>query len=185
MTGIYDDIYANCPAYNEEPRPGYYVPCIDFCRRMGGLILDVGCGQGRWMRRLMADEINVYGIEPSQVCCEKYLKDLPHECSDILTFAPKGKYSGVICMGVLEHIEGCDLDANLVKLSTLSGCALFGIANHLSILRGYNLHVIMQPKDWWKNRLAKFYDTIEEKYDIGEFFMFELSQPLSPGGSRS
>lgn len=184
----YDKIYSGLPNYNDSPCPAYIPACLDFCRRNDGLILDAGCGKGHWMRMLGKNGIKTFGIEPSKYCCDHFLGDLSYSNDSILSFQPKGTFAGVICMGVLEHIKDIDLDANLLKLATLSRNALFGIGSHSDVLLGIELHLIIEDAEWWRRRLLKFYEGVDLRYTTSgthlQYFTFELKNPI-PVDSQS
>ena len=56
---------------------------------------------------MLSEGYDAFGIEISDICCETYLKDLPHECTDIISYSKKNiKYDALICFDVLEHIDG-------------------------------------------------------------------------------
>lgn len=154
---IYDEIYTNVATYNfyDDIKNDY----VDsFARIIDGNILDAGCGEGIHLKRLLDKGYDVFGIEISEVCCTNFLSNTPHENVDIVTYSKKGvRYSGLICMDVLEHISPGQLDETIMALSQLAPTAFFGIANHSDILNGKELHLIREDSRWWVNILSKYY----------------------------
>ena len=154
---IYDKIYATVKNYNfnDEIKNAY----VDaFAKSVKGKILDAGCGEGIHLKRLLREGYDVLGIEISEVCCKQFLQDTPHENTDILTHSKRGvKYSGVICMDVLEHIDPLYIEETVRALSSLSPSAFFGIANHSDLRNGIELHLIREDSAWWVNLLTKYY----------------------------
>ena len=131
---IYDQIYASVENYNfyDEIKNAY----VDaFAKSIKGGILDAGCGEGIHLKRLLREGYDVFGIEISEVCCKKFLQDVPHENTDIITYSGRGvKYSGLICMDVLEHVDPLQIGETVKALSLLAPKAFFGIANHSDVI---------------------------------------------------
>jgi SAM-dependent methyltransferase len=175
MTDVYDSIYAKCANYNLPPPEPHYQACLCFSKQVGGAILDAGCGRGNYLRRLIRDGVPAYGIEPSKVCCEMYLGDVPYSRSDIISFKPERKFNGLICMDVLEHLEPASLDANLQAISRLAPNALLGIANFDDVMDGRHLHLILEDSGWWRKRLEKFFASVWGITDSPRHFIFQVS----------
>lgn len=154
---IYDQIYASVENYNfyDEIKNAY----VDaFAKSIKGGILDAGCGEGIHLKRLLREGYDVFGIEISEVCCKKFLQDAPHENTDIITYSGRGvKYSGLICMDVLEHVDPLQIGETVKALSLLAPKAFFGIANHSDVVDGIELHLITEDSRWWINLLTKYY----------------------------
>lgn len=157
---IYDEIYSDIENYNYFDYLKNSIVDL-FCQIYKGEVLDAGCGQGIHLKRLLACKVNVFGIELSGVCCNKYLKGLPHKNTDIVSFSHNDiQFDAIICMDVLEHIPLSNLDENLTALSNMlrtEGAALFFIANHSDKINGIELHLIQENEHWWKEKLEKFF----------------------------
>lgn len=157
---IYDEIYKNIDNYNYFDSLKNSIVDL-FCQSYKGEVLDAGCGQGIHLKRLLACKVNAFGIELSEVCCNKYLKGFPHKNSDIVSFSKIDKqFEAIICMDVLEHIPPSDLSENLIALSRMlkrEGAVLFFIANHSDKINGIELHLIQENENWWKEKLEKFF----------------------------
>ena len=196
---IYNGIYSANPNYcGDYGLKDKYVDA--YAAKIGGKILDAGCGQGIHLKRLLKQGRDVFGLEVSEICCQKYLQGVPHECSDIAAFCRKNrKFDGVICMDVLEHLAEDDLDEVLKGLSAVAPSACFGIANHSDVQNGVELHVIQKDSSWWEKKLSKYYrtsisvpsvfiDSSPPEADL--FFIFECynaffeGEYLPPGDDR-
>lgn len=178
MKKVYDAVYTENNDYN------FHYPAKDlivdlYASHINGRILDAGCGQGGNLKRLLSQGVDTFGVELSTVCCEKYLLELPHINSDIVTYSnnTKDEFDGLICFDVLEHISEEDLDENLHALSSLSPSALLGIANHSDIQCGEELHLIQENAEWWVNRLKQHYKTAVSIISFLDdaFFVIEVS----------
>ncbi len=154
---VYDGIYEKIDNYNfYDNTKNKYVDA--FAKNIKGRILDAGCGEGIHLKRLLLNGCDVFGVEISEVCYDKFLKDLPCENTDILSYTKKHiKYDGVICMDVLEHIDPSEVEETVSQLSKSAPQAMFGIANHSDVLNGVELHLIREDRSWWVNLLLKYY----------------------------
>jgi cyclopropane fatty-acyl-phospholipid synthase-like methyltransferase len=171
---IYDKVYGRIDRYN---RPDYLKFSLDFAQKIGGTILDVGCGKGHHLRRLIKHDVDAFGIEFSPVCCERFLTDVPHECVDIVSFSERDEiYDGVICIGVMEHIPYENVDETLTAIAKLSKNALFAIANHSDILLKHELHIIQENMDWWARKLVQHYDSCLLVQEYRRLFILECTR---------
>lgn len=103
---------------------------------------------------------------------EQFDGPLPH-CYDPgvrqIAERPKGKFDGIICTDVMEHIEEADVDAVLADIFSFvqagfhwedseSAFAFFAIscrpANKV-FEDGRNLHVTIKPPQWWDEKIAR------------------------------
>lgn len=172
---IYDKLYKG--RYNRKSN-SYNKFVVGFADKIGGKILDAGCGRGHATRLLMDAGHEVLGIELSDVCCEKYLGEIPHECSDIITYCNDhaDEFSGVVCMGVLEHILYEEIDATLQALSKAAPKALFAIANHSDTQAGAQLHIIQEDQNWWEEKILKSYDGCNLIKASKNLYIFECAR---------
>lgn len=143
-------------------------------------LVDLGCGQGHYVRTTRKMGVDALGVEVSSTCCDKYLQDVPHLNMDAETFLRRGgRYDFLLCTDVLEHIEPKDIERLLTLGASAAPVALFGIANHSDIQLGVELHLIRQPASWWVDQLRHVYDKVDllgELYD-GRFFFIVCRQP--------
>ena len=122
---IYNRVYEEDTNYAKPHKPK-----INYIKKwvgnVNGKVLDFGCGRGEYLREIMSQGNDVFGVELSKVCCEKYLKDVPHECNNIIEFAKKGEYfEKIYSTDVLEHIPPNELDNTLDAISKISNDFLF------------------------------------------------------------
>lgn len=109
----------------------------------------------------------------------QYLRDRSHQewggilpyCYDIgvrqLWDKPQGKFDGIICTDVLEHIDKRDLPEFLNELfgylySDRPVFAYFNVSvrpagKHFS--DGVNMHLTVEPADWWAELLQQYWQT--------------------------
>lgn len=108
-------------------------------------LLDYGCGKGFQYNGLRLHE--PWGVMPSL-----YDPGVPG-----IDIKPTGKFDGVICTDVMEHIEESDIDSVLDEI--------FGYAEKFVFLSictrpakkllpdGRNCHLTVKPEDWWDAKL--------------------------------
>lgn len=157
---------------------------LEFADKIKGKILDAGCGRGHASKMLIEAGHDVFAIELSDICCERFLKDIPHECADIITHCRKNRYGGVVCMGVLEHIPYEEIDETIEAISKAADSALFAIANHSDVQLGVELHIIQESKEWWEKRLLQFYKKCHlVSKPISKLFTFECSRARNRPGA--
>ena len=161
LKSVYNDIYATIKNYNfVEPTKNAIVD--SFVQLINGKILDAGCGEGVHLKRILSYGYDAFGVELSSTCCERFLKDIPHDNNDIINFSRSTtiKFNGILCMDVLEHIPYEDIDETIDSLKNISNIAMYGIANHSDILNGVELHIIQQDYNWWLRKLKLFYKNV-------------------------
>ena len=126
-------------------------------------VVDFGSGRGVLLNYLL--EI----FQPNQIlsCDLARFHDLPIEfmeldlTKDLHLLVGKRFFDLVTCTDVLEHLEPCELDQVLNKLSNLAKYFVFTIANHCSPIGGVELHLTREPFPFWKNLLEQYF-IIEE-----------------------
>ncbi len=115
-------------------------------------MLDYGCGKGYHYLR---DRIH-----------ERWGGLLPH-CYDPgvshLSRKPDGKFGGIICAGVMEHIDEDDVDSVLTDIFSYADAWAFVFlfisckpAKSKRLPDGRNVHLTVQPPEWWEAKLAPF-----------------------------
>lgn len=127
-------------------------------------LLDYGSGKGAAYLR---DRVH-----------EQWGGPLPH-CYDpgvrYLAERPAGKFDGIICCDVMEHIEEQDVDAVLADIFQFmeEGFVFFSIACRPSkkqLPDGRDCHLTIRPPEWWAEKLEPFrrpFLIIEAVYDTG------------------
>jgi hypothetical protein len=107
-------------------------------------VLDYGCGQGTLGEALRA-------LVPSAVDVRDYDPAIP-ELSALPGFADL-----VVCTDVLEHVEPELLETVLTHLRSLARKAVFVVIatrpSNKTLSDGRNAHLIVEPADWWIDRL--------------------------------
>jgi len=94
-----------------------------------------------------------------------------------LRIKPEGKFGGIICTDVMEHIEEADVDKVLDDIFSYAddhGFVFLAIAcrpaKRKRLPDGRNVHVTIKPPAWWDAKLAKYQRdglTIRVVYDEG------------------
>lgn len=155
MKEIYNKLFSR--SYSSQNH-SYNKLVVDFANKVGGSMLDAGCGRGYAARMMIEAGHDVFAIDFSKVCCENYLGDIPHECADIVTHCNNNTYGGIVCMGVLEHIPPEDIEETIEALAESADSALIAIANHSDIQMDVELHTIQEDEEWWEAALLQYYD---------------------------
>lgn len=115
-------------------------------------LLDYGCGLGWQYTRERAH--NAWGTEmPVLYDPAVYGREM----------RPAGPFDGVICTDVLEHVPEDELDAVLRDIAGFAAqWAFISVccrpSKHIRLPIGGNVHVTVQPIEWWWARLAPFFD---------------------------
>lgn len=164
---IYNKVYEEISDYGDikHSRPDLKEKVINgFIENKGSNVLDIGCGSGYYLSLMINNGIDAIGIEVSDICCAKYLAELPHKCTDVIKFSklkntPKFDYA--VCNDFIEHISENDLDSILKSIVKLSDNCLFGIASHNEYLCGVQIHQIVQGVDFWIEKLNNYYEKVE------------------------
>lgn len=141
-------------------------------------MVDLGCGRGYYLNKLLEMEKEVLGVELSAICCEKYLGELPHVCSSIDDFcAEKNRtFDLVLCMDVMEHIDPGKIDDMIEGIRSLSGTAIFGVANHKDVMLGFDLHLTIEGPNWWEDKFSKYYKNVETLIFSEKFYFFKCTE---------
>ena len=123
-------------------------------------ILDYGCGKGRIVMYVKDTQPNteVVGYDPGM---EEY-KTLP-----------EGKFDFVWCTDVLEHIEPDLIENVLNHINELSSDYLYLCVNcsraKKTLRDGRNAHLIIKPKEWWREHFVKMGNILKEEIRISKW----------------
>lgn len=126
-------------------------------------ILDYGSGPGRLKKKIDEDFPGKYDITNYDPGIDEFSSSpVPHDF--------------VVCMDVLEHIEPECIDNVLddLKRVTLKG-ALFGITTipaHRNLPDGRNAHILIQPYEWWKEKIESRFKINFESHNHASILMF-------------
>ena len=110
-------------------------------------LLDYGCGKGMQYSREKYHEKYFFGIMPElyDPAVAKY------------SVLPKGKFDGVICTDVLEHVPEEELDKVLTKIySKATEFVYLGICTipaKAFLPSGEDAHVTLKSFDWWVDKI--------------------------------
>lgn len=177
---IYNHVYSNVKDYTVVPKELSVLKdnqVLSFLKDEKTQVLDIGCGSGHYLQLMTENNISCFGIDVSDVCCLKHLKEYDFKVIDIVDFAKtrKKKFNSAICVDFLEHISEEDLDNVLSSITKVSNNVLFGIANHSDVLAGIELHLIKKDSDWWVDILSKYFKNIKKYPAIlnNKFFFIE------------
>lgn len=161
MTLITDDYKVqNRTLHEENPEYGtsglkWARLVMDICAEKGlKTVLDYGCGKGTLKRSI--DGLDVREYDP---CIPG--KDTPPEPADL-----------VVCTDVLEHIEPECLDGVLDDLKRLTlHCGVLVAATRKAkktLPDGRNAHLIVEPKEWWADRIRERFEVALKGMGGGE-----------------
>lgn len=164
----YDYIYGNVPSYGQtdksEPR---FKIALNIANSITGCktVFDAGAGSGGFYFHVKKD-FNVFGIEPSKVAIEKYLKyEQNIKCKfiqDIQKDYPPDISDLVVCLEVLEHIPDNDIPLvyeNLLHIGRKY--FIFSIAAHEDVIEGHDLHVNLKGYEEWESQLRQYFNIIK------------------------
>ena len=116
-------------------------------------ILDYGCGKARrWLKDNYHKRL---GLKRADI----KLFDPGYKKYEVL---PEGKFDGVICTDVLEHIsEDCIDDALDLIFEKATKFVFFAINCGLAkkvFENGENAHCLAKPPEWWNDKLRPYFD---------------------------
>jgi hypothetical protein len=110
-------------------------------------LLDYGCGKGDQWKTLTTE-----WMLPMPTLYDPAVPGL-----DVL---PNERFDGVLCLDVLEHLEGEELNVCISNcLSRANKFVFFGISTRLAkkcLPDGRNCHITVQPLEWWKEKVGAF-----------------------------
>lgn len=126
-------------------------------------ILDYGSGPGRLKSKIEETHPGKYSITNYDPGIEEFsASPIPHDF--------------VVCMDVLEHIEPECIDNVLddIKRVTLKG-ALLGITTipaFTLLPDGRNAHILIQPFEWWKEKIESRFRIDFESHNQSHILMY-------------
>lgn len=176
LRNLYDRIYSVEEDYNRLIDDKYSWVRQFLQRHQAERVVDLGCGPGNYVRKLTEEGFVVLGVEPSNVCCQKHLQDVPHLNASIEEFGKdRQHFDAVVCMDVLEHLRPEELDKNLLIIKNTAPVAILGIANSKSIHEKRDIHLIRKPMDWWEKKLSRYFETVKllGTWSEKRFFVYE------------
>ncbi|XP_054153763.1 alkylated DNA repair protein alkB homolog 8-like [Oppia nitens] len=102
---VYDNIadHFSRTRYKPWPRVERFVDSLS----IGSLLLDVGCGNGKYMTIRKTNELAVIGCDRSQsllqICRQKQLESVVSDCLNLSSFRPQ--FDAILCVAVLHHLS--------------------------------------------------------------------------------
>jgi hypothetical protein len=112
-------------------------------------LLDYGCGKGDQYHVAKLHMKHFDGVMPElyDIGVEKYNK------------IPSGKFDGVICTDVMEHVPEDKIDEVLKQIySKAKKFVFFGICDQLAVKllpNGENAHCTVKPMEWWREKIQQ------------------------------
>jgi cyclopropane fatty-acyl-phospholipid synthase-like methyltransferase len=176
---VYNKVYTDDNNYAKphKPKVNYVKNWVGLTK---GKVLDVGCGRGEYLREVMSMGNNVFGVELSKICSEKYLQDVPHECNNIKDFANNSDhFEKIYSTDVLEHIPPSELDDTLKSLSKIGDEFLFLVASGSDKRFGIELHLSNHTFEEWEKILSKDFKitkSIKGFHEWPYIHIFELTK---------
>ena len=154
----YNTVYSNYENYASPHQTKIdYVEA--WAKNQGEKILDAGCGRGEYCRALMRHGKIVTGVEISDVCCKKYLTDILHINTDIMSHLYSGeRYDAVYCADVLEHVPPEELDTLLSSFKLVSNNFLFLVCSGSDKKDGVELHLSDHSYNEWEKIFTKHFE---------------------------
>lgn len=170
----YETLWRFFPEYRNESPADYltslFLSTFPLSQKIGETIIDFGCGPGRSAKQLSDAGLKVILID----ICENSLDPEVF----LHTVGPNAKFTflegclwnlpadlkpaeWMICFDVLEHLPEEKIDASLKEISSrMKKGGLFSIAlceDVFGIAIGKKLHLTIQPKTWWRNKIAQYF----------------------------
>lgn len=134
-------------------------------------LLDYGCGKGyQYLKRRVHEQWG--GVLPH--CYDPGVRAISEK--------PAGRFGGVICTDVLEHIEQTDIPGTLAELISYvahDGFLFLGIACrpsfHKTLPDGRDVHVTIRHPSWWIDSITNALVGrkaihVEARFDGGETY---------------
>jgi len=139
--------------------------------KAGDSVIDFGCGTGRPTQQFKTLGIQVVGVDFASNCldtsvCVPFVQACLWEplgmlakygfCTDVMEHIPENKVDAV-----LENILDCTEEGVFFQIATRpDGCGR---------LIGKKLHLTIHDADWWKNKLGKYWATVNIGKSAGSF----------------
>lgn len=172
MTDLYTEKYASLLQKSHETESWgktaqkYVEKIAHYADALGETnLLDYGAGRGA-LKKYLPKKYAVTEYEPARTSTRK--NNTPHNY--------------VVCIDVLEHVEP-ELIENVLddlKRVTLVG-GYFTISTRAAkriLSDGRNAHLIIEPVEWWEEKLSQRFSIEHKEFDIekqrGEFFVIPL-----------
>ena len=143
-----------------------------FSLERGDKVFVHGCGTGQRLHWFIKLNMNAWGMEISEYARDNtYGKARGRVSGYIPSDISKDQYNLVVSVDVLEHMDDVSLVSAIIKLSTLSLKAIYGITykEHHNFPKDPT-HINDKSREEWKEFLLKYYSKV---YDAPEDFAVE------------
>jgi len=121
----------------------------------GGRLLDVGCGMGRLVRRLLRCGVDAMGADVAPRVVEAGNRTAPGRfaCASILDLPfEAGSFETVVCCDLLEHLSETDVPRALRELYRVTRRNLF-VTVSTQPDRDRTWQLTVHDRGWWENAL--------------------------------
>lgn len=177
----YETVWRDCARYGKNwtdkglGKP-YKKPFLAKVPR-GSTVMDFGCGNGSSLTWLRGEGFTPRGIEIAEnaITSNRELIEVGDLRKDIS--GPQNLYG--LCTDLMEHIPTEDVETVLDNIAgNVRVGAFFGIArlpDKDGDALGLQLHLTIQDKEWWDERLLKFFSSVEVvRYDDGCYLVWAI-----------
>ena len=177
----YETVWRDCVGYGKNwtdrglGKP-YKRPILARVPR-GSSVTDFGCGNGTSLSWLRSEGFKAAGVEIAANAIKQnadriHVADLRDDYT-----GPVSEYG--ICTDLMEHIPTVDVGMVLANISNhVQHAVLFGIArlpDKDGDALGLQLHLTIQDKEWWDERLLLFFSSVEVvRYDDGVYLVWGI-----------
>lgn len=182
----YEQLWEKCPEYRNFSPAEVLAP--SFCKRVspakGERVIDFGCGVGRVAKLFLAHDLNVDLVDFAPNALDREIDLLLQMVPERIAFweaslweLPKELPQAVwgICCDVLEHIPEEMIEAVLEAMaSRIQKCLFAGISlgkDRFGEVIGEELHVTVKSREWWLERLEKFWEVKEITERGGDLYL--------------
>ena len=122
-----------------------------------GRMVDLGCGMGLLVHRLLRLGVDAYGTDVSRVAASIADATAPGRfvVGDLRNVPwPDGSFDTVLSTDCLEHLEEADVPAALAEMRRIARrCLYLRIATRPD--RDGEWHLTVRPRTWWEERLLE------------------------------
>jgi len=136
----------------------------------GDSILDFGCGTGRTSSLFFSKGLFVRMIDIASNCLDENIISLMHLFPHAIEFMEASLWElpstvasadWIYCCDVLEHLPSEQVDAALFQMAkrTKKGgfLQIFLKDEPFGLMIGKRLHLTIQPKEWWIEKISKYW----------------------------
>lgn len=136
--------------------------------------IDFGCGTGRLVAQWQREGIDAIGVDIAATAPDPGLSIV---LANLWELELPRRYELGNCTDVMEHIPPVHVDAVLERIAAACERCVFKIANYPSMHGDGMLHLTMQPRGWWAERLSRLGSVCIPPYDSHgvEEYIFQVT----------